>query len=176
MSELLDERYLTWLYSQVANVEVKSPRRTYWSLLKQLYRTEFVWIIPNDDNRVEDGKELRLEFMQEEGVDEIDPDWMGLGCSFLEMLIALSRRLTFEAGGKAAGWFWHMIENLEIVCNDRQYNEQHETRIGDALATVVWRQYAPNGRGGLFPLEEPYQDQTEVEIWYQFNAYLLERS
>ncbi len=47
--EPLDERYFRWLCSQVVNVKLKNPSRTYWSLLKQLHTKEFVWIIPNDE-------------------------------------------------------------------------------------------------------------------------------
>lgn len=60
----LDEQYLKWLYRQVASSKYRNPARTYWSLLRQLYTTEFVWTVPNDDNRVEDGRDLRYEFLK----------------------------------------------------------------------------------------------------------------
>jgi hypothetical protein len=36
------------------------------------------------------------------------------------------------------------------------------------------RLYTTSGYGGLFPLEEPKEDQRKVEIWYQMMAYLGE--
>lgn len=173
MSEPLDELYFRWLYSQVCSVKLKNPSRTYWSLLKLLHTKEFVWIIPNDDNRLEDGRLLRYEFVQEQQLGEIEQDWLDLGCSMLEMLIALSRRLYFEDDLPADEWFWCMMENLGLHrFTDRLgWSEQD---VDDILDEVIWRTYDVDGRGGLFPLKHAHEDQREVELWYQLSAYLLE--
>ena len=42
------------------------------------------------------------------------------------------------------------------------------------LDGFINRQYEANGEGGLFPLKGVCEDQREVEIWYQMNAYLYE--
>lgn len=174
MSESLDELYFRWLYGQVSNVKLKNPSRTYWSLLKLLHSKEFVWIIPNDDNRLEDGRLLRLEFVEAHIYDyDIGDDWMSLGCSMLEMLIALSRRLSFEDDLPADEWFWHLMENLGI----NGYSDRggwSEQDVDEVLDDVIWRTYEPDGRGGLFPLLDSHEDQREVEIWYQQSAYILE--
>jgi hypothetical protein len=175
VSQQLDELYFTWLYGQVADVEVVNPSRTYWRLLKKLYTKEFVWIIPNDDNRAEDGKDLRHEFLDEEGLDVPSPDWMRLGCSMLELLIGLSRRLSFEAEGEPRYWFWQLIENLGL----ERYNDNTlfpEAVVEDILDQVIWRTYTRKGRGGLFPLKGVCDDQREVGLWYQLCAYVLERT
>lgn len=175
MDNPLDRLYLKWLYSKISSVRLRDPSRTYWNLFRQLYTKEFVWIIPNDDNRAEDGKDLRYEFLEEQGVEEVDPDWIRLGCSMLELLIALSRRLSFEDDGEPREWFWQMLTNLGLnEFNDANYNEQAQQEIDQALDTVIWRTYSPDGFGGLFPLKTPERDQREVEIWYQLGAYLLE--
>lgn len=175
MSRLLDEDYMVWLYSQVGSVKLRNKSKSHWSLIRQLYKKEFVWIIPNDDNRVEDGRDLRHEFLETCGIYGAEPEWMGIGCSMLEMLIGLSRRLSFEAEGEPRVWFWHLIEMLDLEqYTDRMYNEVAEKRIDETLDTVIFRNYAPDGSGGLFPLNRPNEDQREVEIWYQLNAYLLE--
>lgn len=175
MIEPLDDLYLTWLYSKTGSVKIKNPSRTYWSLLRLLYRKEFVWIIPNDDNRVEDGRDLRYEFLEDQGLDEDDDqEWLGLGCSMLEMLIALSRRFAFEAEGEPADWFWLIIRNLDL----NQYTDKVHfptDEIDERLNAVIWRTYNSDGSGGLFPLQWPERDQRDVEIWYQLSAYILER-
>lgn len=171
MSKSLDELYFTWLYHHVAE-DSRNPSETYWKLLRQLYCKEFVWIIPNDDNRAEDGKDLRLEFVESEGID-VDHEWMNMTCSMLELLIGLSRRLSFEAEGEPRGWFWHMIENLGFeIYNDNSLYPEGE--IDRRLDELIWRLYKRNGSGGLFPLKRPPEDQRNVEIWYQLSAYLLE--
>lgn len=169
--ELTDDAYLRWLYRQVAQVRLRNPSRTYWSLLRQLYTTEFVWFIPNDDNRVMDGRELRYEFIEEEGITYVNDEWLDLGCSMLEMLIALSRRLSFDAEGQPRAWFWHLLKNIELdhLTDEQPYSEKE---VDDVLETVIWRNYQANGHGGLFPLKNAKRDQTKVEIWYQLAAYL----
>jgi hypothetical protein len=174
-----DEEYFTWLYSLVASTNLKNPSRTHWSLARHLYTKEFVWLVPNDDNRVQDGKDLRREFFEVNEISRVDQNWVVLGCSMFEMLIALSRTLSFEADGEPRVWFWHLMETLDLFqYNDRIYKTRPEVAsiIDETIDQVIWRQYEPDGKGGLFPLRNPREDQREVEIWYQLNAYLLELS
>lgn len=177
MDAPLDELYLRWLYSQVLPLETKNTSRTFWSLLGQLYTKEFVWFVPNDDNRLEDGRALRHEFLEDEGLEE-DTEWVGLGCSMLEMLVGLSRRVSFQLDGEPRFWFWVLLENVGLAeCNDRAYksNKGWEEDIDETLECLIWRQYLPDGRGGLFPLKHPDKDQRKVELWYQMSAYVLEQ-
>lgn len=175
MNEPLDELYMRWLYRQVASEHKRSLLRSYWKLMRKLYTTEFVWFIANDDNRVEDGKALRTMFLDAEGVDAdiVDAEWLEIGCSFLEMLVALSHRLYFDTNTPARDWFWHMLTNLGLaMSNDK--NPMEDDEIDEILASVVFRTYEANGQGGLFPLRNPESDQREIEIWYQLSAYLGE--
>lgn len=177
MSAYLDELYFDWLYSQVCSVKVKSPSRTYRNLLHILYTKEFVWLVPNDDNRAEDGKDLRDEFLRVEHVKVANYDrlWMELGCSMLELLIAVSRRLEFETDIPAKEWFWEILENLNLhKLNDQKTISRHN--VEDILDRVIWRTYERDGSGGLFPLVNAEKDQRKVEIWYQLSAYILERN
>lgn len=173
MTPPLDELYFTWLYGQVGSVKIANPSRTYWALCRQLFKKEFVWIVPNDDNRAEDGRDLRQEFLEEERIAEVEDDWLRYGCSMLELLIALSRRCAFEAGDTSEHWFWRIMGNAQLaIYNDRVLNFAKE--VDEKLDCIIWRTYMPSGRGGLFPLENPDKDQRRVEIWYQLCAYLLE--
>lgn len=175
----LDEAYLSWLYSQVASVKTRARNRTYWSLLRQLHSVEFVWLVPRDDNRAEHGRALRDEFLRDGAVvvsGDVSDDWLSAGCTMLEMLIALARVLAFEVDGEPRAWFWHLIEILDLEqFNDREYDHHACEVIEEATTRVIWRLYAPNGVGGLFPLRNPAEDQRVVELWYQASAYLLEQ-
>ena len=172
MNKPLDELYLSWLYDCVADSTIANPSRTYWNLLQHLFTKEYVWLIPNDDNRVEDGRDLRNEFIEDLGLDDVDPDWMHLGCSILEMMIALSRRLSFLAEGEPRDWFWHLIKNLDLNIHDQLTFPRN--RVEEVLDRQIWRTYRRNGAGGLFPLKYARRDQRDVEIWTQLNAYLQE--
>lgn len=169
----LDELYLTWLYSQIGAVRKRRSIRTYWSLARQLYTKQFVHLVGNDIDRKLDGIDLRYEFLDDEGIEDVDTRWMEMNCSMLEMMIALSRRLAFDGGGEPRDWFWLLIRNLRLEKYNDTVDIPHD-RIDDILDRVIWRTFQPSGRGGLFPLKRASQDQRYVEIWYQANAYLLE--
>jgi hypothetical protein len=102
-----------------------------------------------------------------------------MDCSVLEMLIGLSRRLAFEEEGEPRGWFWHLIENLELRhFTDRHYSSGESwcfNHVDEKLDCLLDRHYEYDGSGGLFPLHNPLEDQKDVELWYQMSAYLLER-
>jgi hypothetical protein len=90
------------------------------------------------------------------------------------MLIAFSKRAEFATDVPHAQWFWEFIDNLGLT----EFNDASEVTtddVADILYTFVWRLYRDNGKGGLFPLEGPHQDQRKVEVWYQFCAYLTDQ-
>ena len=62
-NEPIEELYFKWLYGQIGSVKIRNRSRTYWSLAKQLFETEFTWTISKDENRAEDGRALRYEFL-----------------------------------------------------------------------------------------------------------------
>lgn len=176
MSAPLDEEFLTWLYSQVGYPEAKNRSLTYWKLFRQLYTIEFVWLIRNDDTRLEDAKRLRLEFLSDAGIDErdVDPCWLDIGCSVLELMVAMARRLEFQADETAHYWFWNLVENLGLRRYTDATKKYPHQRVEDIVYTVIFRQYTPHGAGGFFPLRGPCVDQRNVELWYQLSAYVLE--
>lgn len=164
---------MVWCYGQVADAKIRKGSRTYWRLLRQLYSTEFRYFIPNDENRAEDGKELRIEWAHEKEV-EPDEEWLNLPCSFLEMLIALARRMAFQAEETPEFWFWHLIKNLdfdEFHDANRAYSHNFIER---RMRVVNERMYDYMGNGGLFPLRNPSKDQRKVELWYQMCEYILQ--
>lgn len=171
----LDDRYLEWLYSRIATSRNRNPSRSYWHLAVVLFSREFTWSVPNDDNRIADGLDLREKFI-EDTYAERDQLWLELPCSVLEMLVALSDRIAFEVDGDAFQWFWVMAENAGLRhFSDASYGTGFERSVNDILDTVIDRTYAQDGRGGLFPLRNPSEDQREVEIWYQMQMYLMEQ-
>lgn len=169
-----DDRYFEWLYASIGSVRNRNPSRSYWSLAKKLYSQPFVWFVPNDDNRALDGVELRQLFISDWGREGITRHWLELDCSMLEMLIALSRRASYESYGTPGGWFWKFMENLGIRYTDDLIEISIEEEIDDAVMRINERTYGANGEGGLFPLKRPHTDQRDTELWYQLMAYLDE--
>jgi hypothetical protein len=163
---LLDVEYYEWLISHIHIPNGKS----YDGLFEVMHNTEFHWTIPNDDNRLADGLDLRLVFLNGR-----KRTLKLQGVTLLEVLVALSKRVAFTAGGPPKKWAWRLLKNLRLDQKPDPLTEQDLEKINDVLDALVWRTYQKNGRGGFFPLKQPEEDQTKVEIWYQMNKYVIER-
>lgn len=167
----LSQAYYEWLCDQV-RPEGNNP--TYEGLFDALYHKEFVWIIPNDDNRIEDGLDLLADFFRMHGLAAETERVNGKGCSFLELVIGLSRRLSFVAGGTAQEWAWHLLGNIGFHSMTDPLTRGKRKFIDEAMDKVIWRTYKANGDGGLFPLAWPQDDQRKIELWYQMSEYVEE--
>lgn len=177
----IENLYFNWLCDIV---HIDQIDRSYQLLASELHRTPFIAIVEHDENRGYDGIELRDEFVREE---RIMPDENELNgeCTVFEMLIALARRMDFitsdpydfsDTSDKTAYWFWEMIDNLGLMDfdDDSYVRLEGNTCVGWAIDSLLRRDYDVDGDGGLFPLQYPTEDQRNVEIWYQMNAYMYE--
>lgn len=169
MSEQLDDQYLDWLYALVGR---QAENVDHFHLIRQLHSREFFMIVPNDDNRCADGIALRTEFVRSNRMIRPERVWLNMGCSVLEMLIGITRHISFEMDGDVGEWFWHLVDNLGLTrYSDGRWNGR---AIDEVIERLVWRKYSYDGNGGLFPLKEPYEDQRDVELWFQMESYMLE--
>jgi len=160
---------------------------TYDLLLRELYGVDFYSLIPNDDNRGEDGKQLRHKFIDEGGQQALSLSGFYMSgqqeepCTVLEMLIGLAFRLEFEVANSRwerhpSEWFWILIDNLGLSwCDNAAFQEEDTVDfVSRKVAELLQRHYKDDGNGGLFPLKDPKKDQRRIEIWYQMSAYMLE--
>jgi hypothetical protein len=173
VDEPIEELYFNWLCAKVLDFNV----RIYFDLMHILHTTEFVWLVPEDQNRAEDGLELRTYFLREHGIDSVDAsihEWFSSPCSFLEMLIAFSNRASFQTDEPTSDWFWRFLNTIRLD-EYRQVSIDDEILIRDILHTVIWRTYREDGHGGMFPMNRTLYNQREVEIWYQFCEYLQDQ-
>lgn len=144
-----------------------------------LYNKEFVWVVANDDNRIEDAMDLRREFLLDTRFRTSfsaaqTGQFRHHYPTVLEVIVGLSRRLSFEATGIAEVWAWRLIENLELHKMKDPLTPRKREQVEDMLDALIFRTYQPNGVGGFFPLAFSEHDQTQVEIWYQMSAYIEE--
>ena len=165
------ESYILWLRALVDR-----PGPLYHVLFDVAWEVPYEYYIPNDDNRAEDGLKLREQFEQETSL-----ELPNLGeCRMLEFLIALAIRLNetvydYHNPNQTSDWFWQLISNLHLDgFDDEHHFNDVEHHIMHRFRIVNSRQYGYNGKGGLFPLENPIADQRQVEVWYQMMAYLFE--
>lgn len=178
MKETINDPYFRWLYAQIE----KSDSSGLEDFIFDLHSYPFMSLIPNDDNRVEEGLELRYKFADEENV-TLSKDMLSESCTLLEMLVALADRMDYilfdpSKANRRWLWFWLFIDNLRLrkYANDDEKGVISRKRNFNRIIINKFlnREYLANGKGGLFPLENPTSDQREVEIWYQMSAYINE--
>lgn len=170
--------YFEWLYEWVAGDRYHRDI-SYRKLLMRLHNTEFISIIRNDQNRAEDGENLRYRFAKNKIVDEpVDYilECLAGPCSVLEMMIALANRCEEDYmddpayGNRMGQWFWGMITNLNLGSMiDIQYDKD---RVDEILYKFLHRKYDSDGRGGLFRVRNSTIDMRKIEIWYQMCYFL----
>lgn len=174
----LSGMYFDWMYQLV--VDNRCPK-SYRKLFSKLKDTEFIYLIPMDGNRAEDGIDLRYRFGRENGYNDAEVAVLldTVPCSVLEMMIALSIRCEEQImddpdiGNRTGEWFWDMVASLGFrSMDDSCYDEED---ADDILARFLNREYEPNGKGGLFAVKDSTVDMRDVEIWYQLWTYLREQ-
>ena len=173
------QEYFDWIYNAVCGYN-KYSRLSYRKLLNLLHNIEYTWALKMDSNRAYDGIELRYRFGYENGYksDFIDKYLDDGPCSVLEMMVALSFRVEEQImddskyGNRTGQWFWNMIVSLGLGgMSNSHFNEKQACHI---VYSFLDRNYEPNGKGGLFTLENCTYDLRDVEIWTQCMWYLNE--
>lgn len=173
-SDELKAAYLRWLEPQLK--DKTDSDKSFWDLLNLMFETSFGWLdnVPMDENRAVDGTDLRVDFAHSIGRNPatMKDEWGP--CTFAEVLIGLSRRMAFVAGGSAPGWAWQLLQNLEMHRLSDPLTPARTRRAQEIMDRVIQRTYNEDGTGGFFPLAWPQEDQRSVELWYQLNSYVEE--
>jgi len=168
------DSYFDWL-CEIINLKYEE----YEILIRELYSIEYTWVRPLDEDRAEDGLILRNSYYNNTrfgGTLDDKP------CSVLEVLISLAQSMNFildddDRGDRTRIWFWEMISNLGL---DKYTNVQIESSYGqlnqirDICDVWMQRRFRYDGFGSPFPLRYPYEDQRDLDIIRQLNAYVLE--
>ena len=170
--------YFQWLYNWMSG-ERHHYDVSFKRLLMQLHDTEFTYTIRNDQNRAEDGMNLRYRFAKSGVIDEpVDYilECLAGPCSVLEMMVALARRCENdymddpEYGDRTAQWFWAMITNLDLGNMIDDWYDKN--RVDKTIRRFLNREYDRDGRGGLFRVRNSTVDMRTIEIWSQMFYFL----
>lgn len=178
--EEIEELYFNWLSKKLGPIRDKNPHHSHHILMEQMHSKEFVWKIPNDSNRAEDGIALRDDFADTTkwGDTRVIRD---LPCSFLEMIIALGERASFMDIRKRSPdwWTWKMLNNAGLkkytddVYLDSDFAEQE---VNSRLDSIIFRTYDRNGDQSLFPMNSVPRNFRNLELWYQLSHYITEKT
>lgn len=176
MRNKVKDDYYEWL----SFIAMGCKKHEYNLLCRDLFNTNFRWLIPNDINREFEGKNLRERFCDGSGA-EIRDIGLGFEANILEVFVAIAMRcewIIMDDINKLdiCYWFKEFLTNLELdLLTDNDYYEYGgRDKIGLILDKFMNRTYSKNGKGGLFPLKFGNKNQRKVEIWYQMNLYLVE--
>lgn len=170
----IHDEYFEWL-CDIIDSRRYAKQVSYRKLLLHLHNIEFTWFVPHDDNRADDGIQLRRRFAlmrDEPGLQR----YLDGPCSVFEMMVGLALRCEewitddTQFGDRTGQWFWGMIRNLELNgMRDSKFDREY---VDDVIARLLNREYAPDGRGGLFTVRNCEYDLRTVELWVQLSWYL----
>lgn len=140
-----------------------------------LHTIEFRYYIDRDGDRYYDGLDLRYHFGYNHHIDDAEKYITG-PCSVLEMIYALAIKceewIMSNAlyGDRTGQWFWNMITNMGLgAMSDERFDRDY---VDFVVNRFMDREYEPNGKGGLFTVNNSDRDLREVEIWWQLCWYL----
>lgn len=173
-SERVKLEYFEWMYDFVCEGRF-SDSITYKRLFSFLHNTTFVYFVPYDENRAEDGIDLRRRYCYTNDCEHFRR-YLDGPCSVLEMMLALAIRCEERImsdpgkGDRTAQWFWSMIGSLGLgSMTDYNFDEDY---VETVVEKFLDRDYKPDGRGSLFTIKQWNRDARTVEIWHQLLAYL----
>lgn len=180
--------YFEWLVNWMG-MDDENMDASYRTLARMLHDMEFYWVNELDENRAKDG--IRLRHIWFDSI-SAQADDMSIGrplfpldsltgpCSVFEMLIALADRIEIDImqddnmGCRTTHWFWSMLGNLGIVCDDSRLGLSQSNSIIDAVTKMMDREYDRFGNGGLFILNHTDRDMRDLDIWWQAQLWLAE--
>lgn len=169
----INDEYFEYLCELVDDKRF-AKQNSYRKLLMRLHNIEFTWFVPNDDNRADDGIQVRRRFALSRNDIGLQEYLIG-PCSVLEMMVGLALRCeawmdNTDYGDRTGQWFWGMINNLGLnSMRDYTFDKNY---VDDVIARLLNREYEPDGKGGLFTVKHCSHDLRTVEIWCQLSWYL----
>lgn len=182
MDTNLNELYFKWICSIIFPDE--NLRNNYLHVLNVLYNTQFEYIIALDENRQEDGIDLRYHFSYacKIPLEIIRSNFDNDRCSVLEMMVALAKRCEddimsdLKHGDRTNEWFWLMFCNLGLNnYNDMFWNANAYYEIEEILRRFMHREYNSNGsNGGLFICSDNSYDLRTMQLWDQMGVCMNE--
>lgn len=131
-------------------------------LLRYLFEVDYIWTIHLDENRAQDGIDLRCLYAN---LNKLTIDiFQDKPCSMLEMLIAFANRIENDFMGSAEGnnaprWFYQMLVSLGIAEDMKRFDK---SRVDHALIKFFNHQIALFDIPGI----------EKLQLWDQLNSWL----
>lgn len=154
--------YYNWL------MDIIGGPGDYSLVLNYLYHEEYSSPISMDENRAEDGLEMRYYYEVDTGkiCDKTGP------CTVLEMMIGLAYRVENDflydpkVGNRVGKWFWDMFFNANL--ENLYVSGQKKWANGHFYGAKVDR----HGRLELFKMAQKPPNWDDFEVWKQLCRYI----
>lgn len=165
MNRFNHDSYFSGLYRTVFG-----NNQEWYDVMMDLNEIDFRWdpSIKYDENRAEDGLQLRRDFLftaghagDFQGIDEVP-------ASFFEVYVGLGKKMAHLLDRDLPTT---MVYLLAIGPFETYLDRDEVFAIAER---VMDRDYEYDGHGGLFPLRNPPRDQRLVELLYQLNLHVLD--
>ncbi len=150
----------------------------YSELFECLHSIPFIYRINRDENREEDGRNLRDGYNIPDCYNRgLKSAFLSRGASVFEVLLSLAIRVDDEYIGSPndphpEDFFMEMIRNMRLDrCIGKGYNNN---LIRQTVLKWMDRDFSVDGFGSPFPVKHDHRDQRKLEIWDQMNSYIYE--
>lgn len=177
LKHISESDYYDWLLNEITDSDFNPSH--YSTLMHILYNTIFVWTIPGDENRAQEGLDLRRKYASVVDVSPMEiMILINRPCTMLEMMIALACRIENQimedlfVGPRFGRWFQAMLNSLGLRYETDGYLD--ENYVDYIISSFLKREYEEDGDGGLFRIRDHSVDMRKEEIWTQMNWYLRE--
>lgn len=173
----LPVQYFRWLYDRVCAVRDWDSPRSYQMVCEEMQRMPFRVLVSGDENRMHNAADLRdefLDYIRDRSLDR-KAEREAHEVSMFEMLVSLCEEARLMTGLPAEEWFIIFLENTGLAqFGDRTSDIIAKAKVRRILGRINNRRYGASGKGGLFPLNMPLQDQRRTELWQQMGSYVRE--
>lgn len=183
--------YFEWLVSKVTSPAVPADAQA--RIVLQVLRDIRIQDLPMADDapRLEDGKQLRINFIDDTGMsvqsydDIADPEF-GF-CTVLELLIALSIRMDdimrdpLDPSSSVPSCFWGMVSTMVgqpfYPCSYWTFsaNTSPAEVVAESSMKFLGRQYGPTGHNGNIFTDMSGIDLRAIDIWAQACRFMTAR-
>lgn len=162
-------KYFDWLMDIIGagpDTNYQGRHRLFFFLFKK----EYTWVNPMDENRAIDGMGMRDIFYENTG----KQSGVTGPCSVLEMLVGLIFRMNEDLYGEinealATKMIVTMLNSMDIFeCNDSHFDDEY---VCVQIDNMMSNNIEPSGKGGLF-IVNGKEDMRDLDIWYQCLRWL----
>lgn len=159
-------QYTRWLLNDLG-----ADESNYIFLSSCLNCIEFYYSKTDDKNRALDAREIRNEYIDQNGDDILDS--LPAAVTVLEVLCGLAKRADWIIQESPYAWLIIFLENLGLdFLVDSKWTTDGESFVVATIHKWLDRRFAPNGSGS--PFRSSKHDLTTITMWDSLQWYLAD--